>query len=104
MKMNRCLSKMVATHRRWIATLVALLAIAPPLQAHAQGSAPLVIHVQWPANVKVGEAITLTLQVSGASDLIGGMEATMLFDPTAAEFAAFYPSATTAERGLGTLT
>src|SRR3954463_13145290 len=103
MKMNRCLSKTVATHRSWIAVLVALLTVVPAIQVQAQENAPIIVDVKVPAKVGFGEAFTLTLQVSGASDSIGGMEATTLFDPTAAEFAAFYPPATTAQTGVGTL-
>jgi len=83
--------------------MVALLTVISEVPLQAQSNAPLVVQVQAPTQVRVGEAFSLTLVVSGASESIAGMEAMALFDPAAAEFSAFYPSAGSAQTGLGTL-
>src|SRR5262249_19613017 len=82
---------------------VPLMLLVPGGQVQAQGNAPLVVRLQAPAQVQVGEAIQVVLQVSGGSSSIGSMEASMLYDPAAAEFAAFNPPAATAQTGLGRL-
>jgi len=82
---------------------MALIVLVPGGQVQAQANAPLVVRLQAPAQVQVGEAIQLVLQVSEGSGSIGGMEASILYDPAAAEFAAFNPPAATAQTGLGRL-
>jgi hypothetical protein len=111
MKLNNSPSSIVAAQAvarsLWIALFAALLVAAPgvPAQAQdqAQDNAPVTLHVQAPAQVATGEAIPLTLQISGDAARVGGMEALTLFDVNAAEFAAFYPSFTATQAGLGTL-
>jgi CSLREA domain-containing protein len=94
--------------RLWIIFLLVLV-ISLPIQAldnvHAQEAGSISVLLQVPEQVAVGEVIPLTLQITGGSDAIGGMEALALFDPSAVEFAAFYPALqpSTAQAGLGTL-
>jgi len=79
------------------------MVLVPEGQVQAQGNAPLVVRLQAPAQVQAGEAIQIVLQISGGSGSIGGMEASVRYDPAAAEFATFNPPAATAQTGLGRL-
>ncbi|HJZ47164.1 MAG TPA: CSLREA domain-containing protein [Roseiflexaceae bacterium] len=71
--------------RRAIITLaLALLALAPAAAPRAQAQGPALL-VTAPAQVAAGARLTLTLTLQHAVDL-GGYEATLRFDTTAAHF------------------
>lgn len=105
--MNRSHSPIAQRHRAAIAlslcVLLALAVASTPAQPAAAAAPEL--RLSAPAQVGIGQAIPITLTVSGAADL-AGYEALVLFDTGAAEFAGLYQLANSISaigRGIGSL-
>ena len=93
---------------RWalLCTIATVLGLALVVMrgevVQGQAATPAQLTFQAPAQVEAGQVISLTLRLASPVT-VGGFEAQFLFDPQAAEFAAFYPPAPTADAGLGRL-
>jgi CSLREA domain-containing protein len=91
---------------RFFAALImsALLGImvAGHSYAQEQSAADIQVTIEAPAQVGVGNVITLRLRAEGDAQ-IGGFEALLLYSPTDAEFAGFSPRPPQGDQGLGQL-
>jgi CSLREA domain-containing protein len=95
-------------HSRWIVVLAIIMGVVLAMMteqdvfAQENNAGNVTITVEAPAQVKVGEVITLRLRVNGDAQ-VGAFEALLLYPPTAAEFSSLLPALPQDGLGVGQL-